>query len=102
MQIYFERHGGFAGMRVQTTLDTEDLPPQKADPLKEMIYGSNFFDLPQSLNAAPSGPDMFHYRLTVTDGERSHTVEMNASTDTRKLATAYPRIRHDRKNPRRS
>lgn len=79
MRIYFERSGGFAGIRYRTTVDTADLPPQEASPLEEMIYEVNFFDLPERINNSEQARDMFYYRLTVSDGERSKTVEMSGS-----------------------
>lgn len=80
MQIYFERIGGFAGIRFQTSVNTEELPPQQADPLRDMVYSSSFFELPeQTLITEMGAPDRFTYRLTVTDGERTHTVEMNGA-----------------------
>jgi hypothetical protein len=80
MQIYFERSGGFAGIRFQTSVNTEELPAQQADPLRDMVYRSSFFELPeQTLSAEQMSPDRFTYRLTVTDGDRTHTVEMNGA-----------------------
>lgn len=77
MQIYFERNGGFAGIRFQTSVNTEELPPQLATPLRDMVYNASFFDLPQQPQMIdPHVADRFTYRLTVTDGERTHTVEM--------------------------
>lgn len=85
MQIYFERSGGFAGIRFQTSVNTEELPPQQAEPLCNMIHDASFFDLPEELTARDAGRDRFIYRLTVTDGERTHTVEMNGSNVPEKL-----------------
>jgi len=86
MQIYFERSGGFAGFRFQTSVNTEELPPQQAEPLCNMIQDASFFDLPeQDLVANDTGRDRFIYRLTVTDGDRTHTVEMNGSNVPEKL-----------------
>lgn len=86
MQIYFERSGGFAGIRFQTSVNTEELPPQQAEPLCDMIHDASFFDLPeQGLVTNNAGRDRFIYRLTVTDGDRTHTVEMNGSNVPEKL-----------------
>jgi hypothetical protein len=76
MKILFERSGGFAGIGVHTAVDTDELPPQEADPLKEMVYGANFFELPREL-PANQGTDRFNYRVTVEDGDREHTVQLN-------------------------
>ncbi len=86
MQIYFERSGGFAGIRFQTSVNTEELPPQQADPLRDMVYNASFFDLPQQLEqVSPRGADRFTYRLTVTDGERTHTIELGDANVPEKL-----------------
>jgi hypothetical protein len=79
MQIYFERSGGFAGIRFQTRVDTDELPPHEANPLIEMVSNANFFELPQSLTNSGHSSDRFQYRLTITDGDRSHTVEINGA-----------------------
>jgi len=38
MRIQFERTGGFAGMRVATTIDMESLSADEARELREMGY----------------------------------------------------------------
>lgn len=80
MQIYFERSGGFAGIRFHTTINTEDLPPQTAEPIEEMVHGARFFELPERINESEGHPDVFYYRLTVTDGDHSHTVEVSGNS----------------------
>lgn len=79
MQISYERIGGFAGLHLRTSVDTDELPPHEAEPLKDLINEAQFFDLPERLVSDESHPDRFHYRLTIQDGDRSHTVEMNGS-----------------------
>lgn len=77
MRIHFERSGGFAGMRLTTTVDTNSLAPEEAGALEEQLHKARFFDLPSSLNASPRGADQFCYRVTVEEGERQHTVELS-------------------------
>lgn len=75
MRIHFERTGGFAGMRVTVTVDTESLSPEDALDLQEMVDAAGFFDLPAVITTPTAGADRFHYKLTVEE-KRQHTVEM--------------------------
>lgn len=76
MRIDFERSGGFAGMRLMLTLDTESLSPDEARELADMVDVASFFDLPTVIAAPTPGADRFHYTLTVVDAGRHHRVEM--------------------------
>lgn len=99
MIIFFERTGGFAGIRMKTTVDTDELPPHEANPLKDMIYNANFFDLPEEMTSH-SGADRFYYRLTIQDGSRSHTVEMSGSSvpdDLQPLLQELNQLAHSRR-----
>ncbi|MBI3244583.1 MAG: hypothetical protein HYZ49_20070 [Chloroflexi bacterium] len=76
MKIMFERSGGVAGMRVTTTVNTDTLPANEAQMLREMVDKAKFFDLPAVLAAPKSNnADRFQYKLTVEVGNRRHTVE---------------------------
>jgi hypothetical protein len=75
MIIHLERSGGFTGIPVRTTVDTDHLDPPLDQELCDLLDASNFFELPEGNQDHGPGPDRFQYRLTV-DGERgSHTVE---------------------------
>ena len=81
MRIHFERTGGFAGMRVTSTVDTDSLPPDDARDLADMVDDSGFFDLPAAFTSPPGGePDRFQYKLTIESEGRRHTVEMGEAT----------------------
>jgi len=75
MRIFFERTGGFAGRKLEGTLDSTALPSSQARRLKELLKQSGFFDLPPVLKSAHSGADLFNYRVTVETEDRIHTVE---------------------------
>ncbi len=75
MRIYFERSGGFMGMHIAKTLDTTALSPEEASSLHHMIDAAGFFELPETPTASPEGADQFHYKLTVEDEERHHSIE---------------------------
>ena len=72
MQVYFERSGGFMGLRLQTTVDTADLSAKEAEEWEQTLTAAGFFSLPSSL-ATESGVDSFVYKLTVVTAEREHT-----------------------------
>ncbi len=94
MRIQFERSGGFAGMRLTATIDTDALAPDEARELQALIEAARFFDLPAVIASPTPGADQFQYRLNVETAERRHTVEVGdaAAPDTlqpllRKLTT---------------
>ena len=76
MQIQFQRSGGFAGMLLDMSLDTETLPPEAAQEVESAIQQANFFQLPADLTSPQIGADRFQYRLTVTDKDQEHTVQV--------------------------
>lgn len=76
IRIHFERSGGFAGMRMMGTIDSDSLPPQEEHELFVLVEAAGFFQLPEKITSPEPGGDRFTYRLTVeTEGER-HTVEV--------------------------
>lgn len=79
MRIYFERSGGFMGLRLAGTVDTDALTAEEADGLKAMIESAEFFSLPSQLPPASEGGDRFHYKLVVEDEARRHSVETDGS-----------------------
>jgi hypothetical protein len=79
MQIDFERSGGFAGMTIQTSVDTDKLPSAESGELVQMITAANFFSLPARTNSG-LGADQFNYKITVQSQGMSRTVETTDST----------------------
>ncbi len=75
MRILFERTGGFAGRKLEGSLDTATLPSSQTRRLKELLKKSGFFDLPPILESAQPGADQFNYKVTVETREGKHTVE---------------------------
>lgn len=74
MRIEFERSGGFTGMLVQITIDTDALPAQDAEVLHNLVESANFFDLPEQITPPSPGADQFQYKVTVEEGEQRHKV----------------------------
>ncbi len=72
MQVYFERSGGFMGLHLQTTVDTDDLPPGEAAQWEQTLASARFYTLPSAL-AEDKRTDSFVYKLTVITPEQEHT-----------------------------
>jgi Emfourin len=76
MRIRFERSGGFTGMRLDKTVESEALDAEQAGALQQEIEASGFFDLPEKISSPGGGADRFQYRIAVESGGRRHTVEV--------------------------
>jgi hypothetical protein len=88
LRIQWERTGGFAGMRIAATMDSESLSLEHARQLRELIEAAGFFELPEEM-AGPvglGGADRFLYTLTVEMEGRRHTVHTSE-------AAAPPEVR---------
>jgi hypothetical protein len=75
MRIFFERTGGFAGIKIKTSLDSSTLPPREARRLQRLLKQSGFFNLPPVLESGEPGADRFSYKVTIETEGRKHTVE---------------------------
>ena len=80
MKIHFERTGGFAGRKLETTVDSDELPSAETERLAGMIERARFFDLPRSLESRAEGADLFRYVLTVEAAGRAHTIRASEVT----------------------
>jgi hypothetical protein len=76
MRIEYARSGGFAGIQLATTVDTDDLQPGDAALLEDAVASADFFGLPRRLVSAGPGADRFEYHLVVEDGDRRHEVQV--------------------------
>lgn len=75
LRVELERTGGFAGMRMAATIDSESLSREEAGRLRELVEAAGFFNLPEKIdNPDAAGADRFLYTVAVeTEGLR-HTV----------------------------
>lgn len=73
-RIKFERTGGFAGIRIATDFELDDLPKEQADQLREMLEDVDFDKLPEKLMGEDQMPDGFTYSITVESEKHQHTV----------------------------
>jgi hypothetical protein len=79
MKILFERHGGFAGLKMATSIDVDSLPDEDAEKLRDLLDEADFFDLPELILPARPVPDEFTYIITVEKKERHHTIRVSDS-----------------------
>lgn len=77
--ITFERSGGFLGQNVHLDLDLDTIPADEALRLMHQIQTSDFFKLPENLDAQ-AGPDEFLYSITVEAGSVRHGIRTTDST----------------------
>lgn len=78
MIIDFESEGGFAhlpGLSRPLRIDTAELSEEQADQLKGLVEHARFFEQPPEVGGPPPGAaDLRSYTITVSDGDRTHTV----------------------------
>ena len=77
MKVTFERSGGFAGMVMTATVDTETLSSSDAEQLRQLMQAADFFHLPSKVAATPSQPDRFHYKITAEESRQHRTVHVD-------------------------
>lgn len=80
MRIEFVRTGGFAGLRMATTIDIDTLPPEEAQELQDALEEAHFFNQPPELLEESRGVDRFQYEITVDDGNRQYTIQAGDSS----------------------
>jgi hypothetical protein len=92
MRIEFERSGGFAGMRLSVTVDTNTLDAEEAQEMQNLIDEASFFDLPEELECENEA-DNFTYQVTVEQSEEiRHTVRMKESAAPDELMPLLQRL----------
>ena len=79
MQVSFSRSGGFAGVMMAATADTDTLPPEDAAHLRSLVEAADFFQLTPIMTGTTTRPDRFQYEISVTDGDRNHSVTVSES-----------------------
>jgi hypothetical protein len=79
MRISLERSGGFMGIPMTTTIDTNQLSSRESEQLHQLVETLDFSQLP-ALTASTPQPDRFQYRLTIDHNSQSQTVSFSEST----------------------
>jgi hypothetical protein len=76
VNIHFVRSGGFAGLVIELSVNSADLPAEEANALQQDIEAADFFALPTCISSQDGGADRFQYQITIEDADRKHTVEV--------------------------
>jgi hypothetical protein len=92
MKIQLERSGGFTGIPLRSSIDTDLLESDESKNLTAMVESAGFFDLPARIPPANVGADRFSYKLTIDDKARSHSVEFNEANAPESLSSLIQRV----------
>lgn len=76
MRVTLEQSGGFAGLMLTKTIESQNLSPTEAEQLENLVKESNFFQLTSIVEASPQ-PDRFGYTLSVEMDGRKHSIEVS-------------------------
>jgi hypothetical protein len=76
MRVTLEQSGGFAGLMITRTIDTQDLSPTESQQLENLVNESNFFQLNSITELSPQ-PDRFGYTLSVEIEGRTHSIQLS-------------------------
>jgi hypothetical protein len=79
VRVSFGRSGGFAGLMMTATADTDTLSPNDAAHLHSLVAAADFFRLTPVMTGTTTRPDRFQYEITVEDGDRRHSVTVSES-----------------------
>lgn len=84
-RIKFERTGGFAGMRIATDIEPNQLSDEQNQALLDMLDALDFPGLPEQLMSDPPVPDEYTYTITVEAEDWKHTVVTGDSSAPEKM-----------------
>jgi hypothetical protein len=74
MRITFIRSGGFAGVRLRTVVNEDELSAEAAAQLRQLVGEADCFRLPGKIAADRKQPDRFQYELLIEDGGRRNSI----------------------------
>lgn len=80
MKVYFKPEGGFGyfpGLNKPLELNSEKMPAEEADHLKQLINESSFFNLPSEDGKPVRGADQKKYTIRVEDKDRQHWIQVH-------------------------
>ena len=92
MKIQLERSGGFTGIPLRSSIDTDQLDPDESKTLTELVESARFFDLTAKITPSKIGADRFNYKLTIETAGRSHTVEFNEANTPDSLSALIKQV----------
>ncbi|QMU26842.1 protealysin inhibitor emfourin [Adhaeribacter radiodurans] len=79
MKVYFKPEGGFGffpGLNKPLELNSEQLPPEEADHLHQLIHAANFFNLPNQQPESTFGADQKKYTIRVESQDQQHLIQL--------------------------
>jgi len=79
-KLAFERSGGVAGLRLTTTVDTAQVPPDEASKLESLLKAADLFTEPTAIASPRRRPDEFEYKLAIEEYGRQHIVTATDSS----------------------
>jgi hypothetical protein len=85
IHIKYERTGGFAGLKISTSFDLEDLPDEREQQLRDLLDEMDFFKLPVQILPVRPGSDQFTYKIEVDANGRKHSVMTTDSVAPEKI-----------------
>ena len=74
MRIFLERSGGFIGIPMTMTIDTDRLPMVEVIQLRKWVDAAQIDCLPACIASPNNQPDRFQYELVIEDKGRRHVV----------------------------
>ena len=77
MRVTFETTGGFAGLTTTKNIDSERLPVEQANRLRQLVDAADFFNLPATIAYSGPAKDFFQYKMTIESEGKKHTVEVD-------------------------
>jgi len=88
-RIDFECSGGYANLRLTYHADTSELPQTLAEEISSLVESSGFFNIQPSdlAPSTPGPPDVFFYRLSVSEGRSKQSL---SCSDVTAPATLHP------------
>ena len=74
MQISLERSGGFIGVPMTKTIDTDNLPMTEVIQLRKWVDAANIDRLPTHIASSGNQTDRFQYQLLIEDKGQRHAI----------------------------
>jgi hypothetical protein len=79
MRMQVKTEGGITGpipgLSKPIVLDSNALPPQEAEEMRQLVTAAHFFELPAQQPQPQRGADYRTYTILIEDGERHHSVQ---------------------------
>ncbi len=85
IRIQYERTGGFAGLKLATRFELDDLPDEQEKQLRDLLDELDFFELPVQILPARPGIDQFTHKIEVESKKGKHSVLTTDSVAPEKL-----------------